>query len=105
MTHQSARAQEGGFVALPFFFCKCHNFKANGQALLCLCQFLNTGNGHINTQAAIVLAAIANGVEMAAGHEVFGARYAGVIATHDVANSIDIDFVKACQSHGALDAF
>ena len=52
-----------------------------------------------------MLAAIANGVEMAAGHEVFGARHAGVIATHDVANSIDIDFVKACQFHGALDAF
>ena len=69
-----------------------------------LCQFLNTGNGHINTQAPIVLAAIANGVEMAAGHEVFGTWHTGVITAHHIAHCIDIDFIKACQSHGALNA-
>ena len=46
VSDQGARAQEGGFVALAFFFGKGHDLDAKGQALALLVQLLHTSHGH-----------------------------------------------------------
>ena len=73
-----------------------------------LCQLLHAGNGHINAQPTIVFAAIAHRVVVAACEHILGPRVGSLgqwmVATHHVAHGIHPDLVKACRSHGPLDA-
>ena len=67
-------------------------------------QLFDASDGHKNTQATIVFAAVAHGVEVTASHQVFGARSGRVITSHHIAHGIDVDLVKACRFHGLLNA-
>jgi high-affinity nickel permease len=60
---ERARAEEGGLVALAFFFGKRHHLDAEGQAALASAvQIAHAGQGHENAQAPVVLAAVAHRV-------------------------------------------
>ena len=95
MPGQRARAQEHGFVALPFFFCKSHHFKAKWQAAALAVQFTHTGHGHQNTQAPVVFAAIAHGIKVAAGEQAFGPRVGAMVDPHHIAHRVNFHIVKA----------
>ena len=68
---QGARAQEGRFVALAFFFGKGHHFEVKRQTLAALVQCLHAGHRYKNTQPAVVFAAVADRVVMAAREQCF----------------------------------
>ena len=97
MADERARAQEGGLVALAFFFRKCHHFDAKRQALASAVQLAYAGHGHQDAQAAVVLSAVAHGVVMRSGHEVFCGGFFAVVTAHHVADGVDIHFVKAAR--------
>ena len=47
---ERTRAEEGGLVALAFFFGKRHHLDAEGQALASAVQLAHAGQGHENAQ-------------------------------------------------------
>ena len=48
VANQGARAQEGGLVALAFFFREANYFNAKRQAFALAVQLAHTGHGHKN---------------------------------------------------------
>jgi hypothetical protein len=85
---ERARAEEGGLVALAFFFGKRHHLDAEGQALASAVQLAHAGHGHEDAQAPVVLAAVAHRVVVAAGHQVACAWRRRVVAAHHVAHGV-----------------
>ena len=99
IAHQSARAQEGGFVALAFFFGKTHHFEVEGQSFASTRQFTHTSHGHEDTQAAVVFATIAHRVVMRTGHQGFGACGCGFVNAHHIAHGVDTHVIEATGFH------
>ena len=99
MSDERARSEEGGLVALAFFFRKRHHLDAEGQALASAVQLAHAGQGHENAQAPVVLAAVAHRVVVAAGHQVACPWRSRVVAAHHVAHGVYLHPVKATFAH------
>ena len=104
LTDERARAQEGGPIALAFFFGKRHHLDAHWQPAAGLVQLLHTGHGHEDAQTPVVLAAVTDGVIVTARQQVAATRIGRVVASDDIAHGVDLDFVEAAVVHPVADA-
>ena len=99
VTGERARAQKGGLVALAFLFGKGDDFQVKGQAFVLCMHLLHAGQWHIDAQSPVVLAAIAHGIEMAAGHQGFGLCAVSFVDTHHIADRVDVHAVATGLPH------
>ena len=100
---QRARAQKSGLVALAFFFGKGDYFKVKGQAFALAVQLAHTGHGREDAQASVILAAVAHGVVVRAGHQGFGLGRCGAVNADHVAHRVNRHLVKAAVAHAVHD--
>ena len=68
VTCERARTQKSGLEALALLFGKGNELDTKGQALVLLFELFNAGQRHVDAQTPVVLATIAHGIKMAAGH-------------------------------------
>ena len=100
---QRARAQKSGLVALAFFFGKGHHFKVKRQALSLAVQLTNASHGSEDAQPSVVLAAVAHGVVVRAGHQGFGVWRGGAVNADHIAHGVNRHVVKAAVAHAVHD--
>ena len=101
---ECAAAQEGGLVALAFFFGEAHHLDAKRQPTALGAQLAHQRHRHQDAQAAVVLAGVAHGVVVAAGEQAFCVRRRAVIDAHHVAHGVDRHLVEAGLLHPPLQA-
>ncbi len=115
---QGARTQEGGPVALAFFFGEGDHLDPERQPSLRLRQRAHAGHRREDSQPPVVLAAVAHGVVVRSGQEVLwlcslpprgrvgvGAlrAFARVVARHHIPHRIDLHLVEPALAHVACD--
>ena len=103
MADERARAEEGGLVALAFFFGEADHLEGEGQAPVLALEFAHAGDGHEDAEAAVVLAAVAHGVVVRAGEQRLRVGRAGLVAADHVAHRVDVHGVEAGFAHVACD--
>ena len=74
-----------------------------GQALALAVQLAHTGHGRENPKPPVVLAAVAHGVVVRAGHQGFGVWRGGAVDADHVADSVNRHVVKAAVAHAVHD--
>jgi hypothetical protein len=100
---ERARAQEGGLVALAFFFREAHHLEGEGQAPALPRELAHAGHRHEDAQAPVVLAAVAHGVVVRAGEQGARAGLRGLVAADHVAHGVDVHRVEAHVAHQRAD--
>jgi hypothetical protein len=99
---QCAAGQEGGGEALALLFGEGDQLQAHRQTPAV--QTLHGGHGDEDAEAAVVLAGVAHGVEVAAGEQpllVLAPALAPVAADH-IAHGVDLGAVEAAGQHPTL---
>ena len=111
LADERARAEEGRLVALPFLLGEGDDLERERQAPAGPVQLAHADHRHEDAEAAVVLAAVAHGVEVRSGQQALrGSRRGGAIDADDVADGIDLDLSKphsriqrtSCAGAGAV---
>jgi hypothetical protein len=96
MAGECARTEEGRLVALAFLLGEADDLDAEGQAPALAVQLAHAGHGHEDAEAAVVLAAVANGVVVRAGEQASSrCGWRAFVHADHVADGVDRHLVEA----------